>query len=149
MTLGLVTIEEFPKFEADSDGDIIVHSIANAILNGLGAGDLGAFIGMGIATTGQEIVAKLNKLLQDKGASIVNISVNFIGNKPNISKYRNEMEIELSEALGNAPVPSLRANGVATSGCVTISAATTDGLGFTGQGEGAYCTSTVLLSFQG
>lgn len=130
MYLGTLYLESEYKFEADSDGDIIVHSILNSILSALQEGDLGSFIGLGKFITGIEMIEKILEIINEKKAKINNISVQFIGNKPKIAPIRKEMEERLSKALDTK---------------VSISSSTTDKMGWTGKGEGACSIANCII----
>ena len=70
-------------------------------------------------------------MLAEAGFAIGNVSVQFQGNRPRFSARRAEAEQALSAALGGASV--------------TVTATTTDGLGFTGRGEGIAVTAVALI----
>jgi 2-C-methyl-D-erythritol 2,4-cyclodiphosphate synthase len=119
-----------------SDGDVIAHALIDAILGPVGLGDIGTLFPSDGSTA--EGVSSL-KLLADAygevrrlGWKLANADVVFIGNEPRIGPVRREMEGMLSSALGGDGVLSVRAT-------------TTDGLGFTGRGEGLAAQAVALL----
>ena len=119
-----------------SDGDVIAHALIDAIVGPAGLGDIGTLFPSDDASL--EGVSSL-KLLADAyadvrrlGWKLVNADSVFIGNEPRIGPVRHEMERILSSALGGE-------------GLVTVRATTTDGLGFTGRGEGLAAQAVALL----
>ena len=119
-----------------SDGDVIAHALIDAILGPVGLGDIGTLFPSDDASL--EDVSSL-RLLSDaydavrrSGWKLVNADVVFIGNEPRIGPVRHEMESLLVSTLGG-------------DGTVSVRATTTDGLGFTGRGEGLAAQAVALL----
>ena len=69
----------------------------------------------------------------DRGGRLANADVVLIGEEPRLAPHRAEMRTRLAAALGVAPE------------LVAVRATTTDGLGFTGRGEGLAAQAVALL----
>lgn len=130
---GLVWPEHF-ALVGHSDGDAAIHALCDAFLSAAGLGDLGAHFGTsrpewkGAASV--RLLEHTMKLLADAGWQVASAQVQIIGNQPRFATRRDEAQDLLTSIVGTP---------------VFISATTTDGLGFTGRGEGIAATAMVLV----
>jgi 2-C-methyl-D-erythritol 2,4-cyclodiphosphate synthase len=126
-----------PGLVGHSDGDVIAHALVDAILGAAGLGDIGELFPSG--DTRWENVSSLGFLehaaavVREAGWELVNADCILIGERPRIAQQRDAMRKALSGALRVDPER------------VTVRATTTDGLGFTGRGEGLAAQAIALL----
>ncbi|MFJ2504917.1 2-C-methyl-D-erythritol 4-phosphate cytidylyltransferase [Microbacterium sp. NPDC087592] len=117
-----------------SDGDAVAHAVVDALLGAAGLGDIGEHFGTShpeyAGAHADVFLARTRELLAESGFVIGNVSVQLQGNRPRFSPRRHEAEAFLSAVL-DAPV--------------SVTATTTDGLGFSGRGEGIAVTAIALV----
>ncbi len=118
-----------------SDGDVAAHAICDALFSAAGLGDLGSNFGVDDpkyqGASGETLLKEAFGKITSAGYEIGNVSVQIVCNKPKIGPRRAEAIKALSKALGGAEV--------------SVSATSTDGLGFTGQGLGISALATAIL----
>ncbi len=138
LVLGGVRFDHPRGLAGHSDGDVIAHALADALLGAAGRGDIGSlFPSDDERWRGADSLV----LLRDAWATatadgweLVNADCILIGEEPRIASVRDELAARLAGALD---VPAER---------VSVRATTTDGLGFTGRGEGLAAQAVALLS---
>jgi 2-C-methyl-D-erythritol 2,4-cyclodiphosphate synthase len=136
LVLGGVPFNADRGLAGHSDGDVIAHALIDALLGAAGLGDIGTLFpsedpelkGVSSLKLLREAYAQVRRA----GWKLVNADVVFIGNAPRLAPVRKTMESMLLSALDGE-------------GVVTVRATTTDGLGFTGRGEGLAAQAVALL----
>lgn len=133
--LGTVLWPEERGLEGHSDGDAVSHAIVDALLSAAGLGDIGSNFGVDrpefAGARGEVFIRETLRLLQQNQFTVSNIAVQIIGNRPKVAPHRERVESALSELI-KAPV--------------SLSATTTDGLGFLGNSEGVAAVATALIA---
>ncbi len=121
-------------FVGHSDGDAAVHALCDSVLSACQLGDIGDLFGVDRpewrGASGTAMIEYLREFISGKGFVINNVALVIVGNEPRITARRNEAQDVLSAALG-APV--------------SVSATTSDALGFTGRGEGIFVIANALV----
>ena len=138
LVLGGVEIPEEPRgLAGHSDGDVIAHALIDAVLGAAGLGDIGSLFPSGEAewkgVSSLLLLGQAYARVREAGYELVNADCVFVGERPRLAPLREEMRRRLASAMGVEP------------GSVTVRATTTDGLGFTGRGEGLAAHAIALL----
>ena len=138
LVLGGVVIPFERGLAGHSDGDVLLHAIASALLGALGEGDLGRHFPSsdpalaGVASA--EILARVAARVRAAGFAVENVDATVLAQAPRLAPHLEAMEKEIARTLA---VAAERVNVKATS---------TDGLGAIGRGEGVAAQAVVLLA---
>ena len=135
LSLACLTWSDEIGLDGHSDGDVASHAICDALLAAANLGDLGSNFGVADAkyagASGAQMLAECLVKVKAAGFKVENVSVQIVGNRPKIAPRRAEAIAAISKALSGA--------------AVSVSATSTDGLGFTGEGKGLSAIATALL----
>jgi len=111
-----------------SDADVGLHAATDAILGAIGMGDIGVHFPPSDpkwrGAPSHEFLHFAAGLVAERGGSIVNLDVTLICELPRVTPHREAMVARIAEILG---IPAAR---------VSVKATTTEGMGFTGRGDG-------------
>lgn len=137
LILGGVDIPYERGLLGHSDADVLLHAIADALLGAAALGDIGKHFPdtdsryAGIASS--KLLAAVVNLLEEKGYCVNNVDATIIAERPKLAPYIAKMCDNIAGTAGIA------------SEMVNVKATTTEGLGFTGKGEGIAAHAVVLL----
>jgi 2-C-methyl-D-erythritol 2,4-cyclodiphosphate synthase len=137
LVLGGVTIPHHRGLEGHSDADVLLHAVCDALLGAAGLGDIGRHYP---DTDAQYAEIDSRRLLRDVAAKlaaggwrVVNVDATVIAQAPRLAPHFAAMIANIASDLGVAP------------GAVNLKATTTEGLGFTGRGEGIAAMAVALI----
>lgn len=123
-----------------SDADVLIHAIMDAILGALGKGDIGRhFPDNDSAYKGADSLELLKRVMEwtaDDGFRVNNLDTTIVAQSPKMAPHLASMIRKLAPVLGTSPDR------------ISIKATTSEGLGFTGRGEGIAAYAVVSLSAQ-
>ena len=137
LIIGGVSIPYSKGSKGHSDGDVLYHSIVDAILGALALGDIGQHFPSGDErwkdAPSQKFLEHAQYLMQEKGYATVNIDATVVLQEPQLLSYISAMRQNIARVLSIA-VDS-----------VSVKATTTDHMGLTGTGAALAATALVLL----
>ena len=150
LILGGVDLKHSYGCDGHSDGDVLVHSIIDAILGALNKGDIGSHFPS--SDNSYKDISSLELLSDIAGKyafSIINIDSTIILQEPIIEPYISDMKKNIFQALRVGEHPELVRLGWESSNkqskAISIKATTTDKLGFIGNKEGIATITTCLI----
>lgn len=137
LVLGGVPIDHPRGLAGHSDGDVVTHALIDAVLGAANLGDIGSHFPPGDerfrGASSLDLLRTAWADVRGAGWELVNADCVLVGEEPRIGGTRDEMSERLAGALGVDPT------------LVAVRATTTDGLGFTGRGEGLAAQAVALL----
>jgi 2-C-methyl-D-erythritol 2,4-cyclodiphosphate synthase len=137
LVLGGVDIPFERGLDGWSDADVLTHAIIDALLGAAALGDIGKHFPPGDAEyrniSSIVLLERVRDKLAENGWRVDNIDATVIAERPRLSDYIDPMREQLSQALGIKV------------GRVGIKVSTSEGLGFTGRGEGIAAMAVALL----
>ena len=137
LVLGGVAVEFDRGLAAHSDGDVLIHALCDALLGAAGLGDIGRhFPDTSPELAGIDsriLLRRVGALLDERGFGVVNADVTVIAQAPRLGPHLARMRARLASDLGIEPER------------VNVKATTTEGMGFTGRGEGIAAHAVVLI----
>lgn len=137
LVLGGVAVPHDRGLEGHSDGDVLLHVVASALLGALGEGDLGRWFPSDDerwrgADSGA-LLARVVARVRERGLALANLDATVIAQEPRLGPFREAMVESVARLVG---APRERVNVKVTS---------TDRLGAIGRGEGIAAEAVVLL----
>ncbi len=128
LILGGVTVPSEKGSAGHSDGDVVTHAIVDALLGAASCGDIGTHFPsedeQWKGASSLQFLSHAVQVIRDAGFEISNVDATVILETPRLSGYLEEMRNLLAAEMGVEP------------NAVSVKATTTDGLGFTGRGDG-------------
>jgi len=124
-----------------SDADVLLHAVTDALLGAVGLGDIGRHFPDSDPrfkdADSRRLLREAARLIAEAGYRTVNIDATVIARAPRMAPHAAAMAANIAADLGIAP------------GDVNIKAKTTEGLGFTGRGEGIAAQAVALVERAG
>jgi 2-C-methyl-D-erythritol 2,4-cyclodiphosphate synthase len=137
LVLGGVTVPHDQGLLAHSDGDVLVHALCDALLGAAALGDIGRHFPdtdpAYAAIDSRVLLRRVMAALTERGLRVLNADMTVVAQRPRLAAHLAAMQANLAADLGV---------GV---GQVNVKATTTEGMGFTGRGEGIAAYAAVLV----
>lgn len=135
--LGGVSIPYSRGLKAHSDGDVLLHALADALLGAVALGDIGHLFPDTSAewagADSRDLLRRVMARVVEEGFGVLNVDTTIIAQAPKMAPHIEAMRLNIAEDLG------ISANRV------SVKATTSEKLGFTGRGEGIACQAVCLL----
>ena len=139
--LGGVQIPYIKGLLSHSDGDCLIHAIADALLGALAQGDIGELFPdtdpQYKAIASAELLKKVLELVRKKGYTVSNVDTIIIAEEPKLSLFKDQIKESLSRILN---IDNDR---------VGVKAKTNEGMGSLGRKEGIAAQAAVLIKKEG
>jgi 2-C-methyl-D-erythritol 2,4-cyclodiphosphate synthase len=137
LVVGGVEIAHDKGLLGHSDADVLLHAICDALLGAAALCDIGKHFPDTDARfkdiDSRELLRQVAGLLEDRGRRVVNIDATIIAEAPRMAPHIPRMVANIAADVGIEPH------------YVNVKATTTEGLGFTGRGEGIAAQAICLV----
>ncbi|MGI6552692.1 MAG: 2-C-methyl-D-erythritol 2,4-cyclodiphosphate synthase [Bacillota bacterium] len=137
LVLGGITLDYHLGLAGHSDADVLLHALADALLGAAGLGDIGRHFPPGDSRyrgiSSLILLEEVSREVKDKGFQINNVDVVVVAEKPKLTPYFPAMQENIARVLQLSPER------------INLKATTSEGLGFTGRGEGIAAWAVVSL----
>ena len=140
LIIGGVDIPHNMGLLGHSDADVLIHAVMDALLGSIGKGDIGKHFpdtdGEYKDISSMNLLVRVKKILDESGASVVNVDSTIVLQKPKIAPFIEKMRDNIAFALG---IDATRVN---------VKATTEEHLGFTGREEGVAAHAVCLVELK-
>jgi 2-C-methyl-D-erythritol 2,4-cyclodiphosphate synthase len=136
LVLGGVDIPESEGLAGHSDADVLSHAVADALMGAANLGDLGSAFpddDRWRDASSLDILRRTAAAVAAAGYRVGNIDSTVIAQRPRLAPYRDAMRDNIAASVGAEP------------DAVSVKATTTDGLGFTGRGDGIAAVAVAFV----
>ena len=120
-----------------SDGDVLAHAVADALLGACALGDLGTYFPSGDQrwrdADSLDMLALCVKMLRDGGYTIANVDATVVVQKPALAEHLPAIRERLAQVLEISPSE------------ISVKAKSSDGMGYTGDGTGIAAYAVALV----
>lgn len=138
LVLGGVKVPYREGLAAHSDGDVVIHALCDALLGAAALGDIGKHF----PDSSEEfenidsriLLRAVARLVAEKGHTVANVDVSIVAQEPRLAPHIQAMRENIAGDLA-VDLDS-----------VSVKATTTEGMGFTGRGEGIAAFAVALLA---
>ncbi len=137
LVIGGIKIEHTKGLLGHSDGDVVLHSICDALLGSISAGEIGVYFPptdltlMGISSA--VIAEKVLEILASKKARIINVDATIVAEEPKLKPYYAAIRDSVAKLFKM------------DAGDVSIKAKSREGLGEVGHGDAVVCYAVVSV----
>jgi 2-C-methyl-D-erythritol 2,4-cyclodiphosphate synthase len=141
LLLGGVEVPHARGLEGHSDGDVLLHAVASALIGALGEGDLGSWFPSSDPrwrdVASGTLLARVVERMRSRALAVAHLDATVVAQEPRLAPFREALGRSVARHVG---APEERVNVKITS---------TDGLGAIGRGEGIAALAVVLLEGEG
>jgi len=138
LILGGVHIPYDRGLQGHSDADVLIHAACDALLGAAGLGDLGRHFPdtdpelEGVSS--MVILKRVGAMVRNRGFELENLDTTVVAEAPKVAPFVEKMISRIADALEVKPEQ------------VSVKATTTEGMGFTGRGEGIAAYAVAVLT---